>query len=232
MERVPNPELERIVLDALAEKYNLLEKRTGIHLSSLVYCLTKSYLDLTSPLEPSDTELWLFSTGYGLEHVMTPAIAEAPTYEVEGIFYRPDCVFPAELMGKREIIEMKSTRAGKKKYVEGALPETWISYMKGGCHMLGMKHYNLVILHVSDRPVPACLPETIYFTDEEIAENWEWLLIRRDIYRNALDTETVPTPFEHCADWMCKTCRYGTICETIVMLNKTKGATNDSSQQA
>ncbi|KKL49332.1 hypothetical protein LCGC14_2316550 [marine sediment metagenome] len=218
MRRELNPQLDRFVLDALAEKYHLTEKRTGIHLSTLNYCLTKSYLDLTAPLPPTDTELVLFSTGYGLEAMMTHSTAETPLIEVEGITYRPDNIITMKDARNPDLIEFKSTRAGVKRYQEGDLPATWLTYMKGGCYMMEKTEYNLSVIYLAERPVARIISETIYFDEEEIADNWSWLLERKAQYEQALETETCPTPHTTAPDWMCGNCKYSLICEAIIMM--------------
>ena len=221
MIRQPNPELTTLVLDALAEKYKLNERREGIHLSTLNYCLTKGYLDYTSPIPPTEIELLLFSTGYGLEEVMTHSIAEHNVYEKDGIIYRPDNLIPVtDQYGVNGLVEMKSTRAGKKRYQEGNLPDTWISYMKGGCYMMNTNTYNLCVIHVSDRPAAAIASEVITFGDNELIDNWSWLTLRRDVYQEALDAKTVPIPRMWCESWLCNNCRYSIICDSILLLKE------------
>ena len=228
MRRVLNPELDRIILDTLAEKYHLTEKREGIHLSSLIGCLTRSYLDLKAPVELTDTELLLFSTGYGLQDVMTPKDAETPLIELDGIVYRPDNVLPVK--SGRQLVEMKSTRAGVKRYQEGDLPETWITYMKAGCHMAGAAEYNLIVIYVAERPAARIISETIYFDEEEIADNWKYILSRYGIYKLALDTETLPPPYSTNASWECTNCRYTLQCQAMDMLVKREQAEEDSKE--
>lgn len=227
MRRVLNPELDRKILDALAEKYHLAEKREGIHLSSLIGCLTRSYLDLKAPVELTDTERLLFATGYGLQEVMTPRDAETPLLEKDGISYRPDLEFTLELEGMKELVEMKSTRAGTKRYQEGDLPEGWIQYMMGGCCIRGVSKYNLTVIYLSQRPSAAIISETLYFEDAEIEENWQYLMSRRDIYKEAIDTDTIPTPYKHGQGWECEHCRYNLQCQAIGMLESRKQAEKD-----
>ena len=221
MRRIPNPELDRIILDTLAVRYKLLEKREGIHLSSLVYCLTKGYFDLTSPIEPTDTELLLFATGYGLQEVMFPS--ETVLYTHEGIIYRPDGTLQVSRQDMQTLIEIKSTRAGVKKYQEGNLPETWLKYMMGGCKIRGLTSYDLGVIYLSERPVARIISETVYFEQEEIDNNWKWLTDRRDIYQRAIDAETAPTPYTTANEWMCNSCRYSTVCSALVMIGNRTG---------
>ena len=227
MRRVLNPELDRIVLDALAKKYKLLEKREGIHLSTLNYCLTKGYLDLKSPIDPTDTELLLFATGYGLQELMFPAPEDAPVYVKDGITYRPDGVLQVRTEDVERLIEVKSTRSGTKRYQEGDLPETWVTYMKGGCHIRDKQSYDLSVIYLAERPSAKIISETVYFEDDEIESNWRWVLDRRNLYQASLDAETVPTPFTTASSWLCNNCRYRTICETIIMLEGRKQAKED-----
>ena len=216
MKRIDNPELDRIILNALAKRYKLLEKREGIHLSSLNYCLTKGYLDLKSPIEPTDRELLNFATGYGLQEVMFPC--EAKLYEQDGITYRPDGTIQVNADDVQTLIEIKSTRSGMKRYVEGDLPATWISYMKGGCYMRGVNTYDLGVIYLSERPSALIHSETVIFEDIEITDNWRWLCGRRDIYKEAIDTDTVPPPRTTAPAWLCDGCRYSLVCSGLDMI--------------
>ena len=226
MKRVLNPELDRIILDALAARYKLLEKREGLHLSTLNYCLTKGYLDLTSPIDPTDTEVLLFATGYGLQEIMFPA-TEDKHFEKDGIVYRPDGVLQVRTQDAEQLVEIKSTRAGVKRYQEGDLPETWITYMKGGCYIRSTKSYSLSVIYLAERPTAKIISETVYFDDDEIEENWRWIIQRRDLYKAALETDTVPLPFTTAPTWMCENCRYKTICDALLLVESRKQAEKD-----
>ena len=197
MRRELNPELDRIILDSLAEKYKLLEPREGVHLSSLNYCLTKAYLDLKA-------------------------------YVKDEVTYRPDGVIPISITGIERLVEMKSTRAGVKRYQEGGLPDTWITYMMGGACIRGKDSYDLAVIYLAERPTAKIISETIYFEQEELEENWRWIISRRDLYKNALATETVPTPFTTVAKWACENCRYRMLCDSIVMMSSKQGCTSHS----
>ncbi len=218
MERKPNAELDRLILDHLSNKYQLKQKREGIHLSTLVYCLTRSFFDQLAPVEPTDEELMLWALGYGLQDVLTPANAETPTYEKDGIVFRPDFVLPLEF----GYCELKTTRASLKKNKE-SLPETWIEYIMGGCYMQGVTEYQLSSLHLMGSyapPFPELYSETLVFEVEELQDNWERIVNRRDIYQLSLATNQPPTPFTFNKDWECKNCRYKLQCEAMVMAEK------------
>jgi hypothetical protein len=216
MKRTVNPELDRIILDALAKRYKLNEKREGIHLSTLVYCLTKAYLDLRSPIEPTDAELLLFATGYGLQEVMFPS--DERVFERDGIVYRPDGTLPILVNGTTKLIEIKSTRSGTKRYQEGDLPETWITYMMGGCYMMGTNTYDLGVIYLSERPHAKIISETVEFEQDELETNWSWLLARKEMYQESLDNDAPVPPFTTAKEWMCKNCRYINVCEAIRLM--------------
>ncbi len=214
MERIPNPELERLVLNHLAKLYNIKEKREGIHLSTLVYCLTRSFFDQAAPIEPTDDEVLLFALGYGLQDVLTPKEAEAPLYECEGITYRPDMVLK---LGEQELGEIKTTRMSTNTLAT-SLPDTWIEYMMGGCYMRGKTSYNLIELPMMGNykpPFPKILAETLVFTQEEIDSNWEYIKARQEVYLDAIAKNIPPEPYQHCKEWECKYCRYKLMCEAI-----------------
>jgi hypothetical protein len=221
MKRELNPELDRIILDHLAQKYKLLEARVGVHLSTLNYCLTKGFWDLNCPINPSDTELLNFATGYGLQEVMFPASTDSNSggyFEKEGIVYRPDGMLPVRLDGLDRLVEIKSTRSGAKRYQEGQLPETWITYMKGGCYIRGVTTYDLGVIYLSERPSAKIISETISFTEDEILSNWTWIKSRYNLYKNSIDTNTPVTPFTTAPSWMCDNCRYKMTCDAIIMM--------------
>jgi len=214
-----NTEARRFILDSLSDKYNLNMVREGIHLSSLIYCLTKSYLDTKQTMRCTDDEVLLFTTGFALEAVLIPnlPIVTSPTYEVDGIFYRPDfVVLDYEGSGAQpsQLCEIKSTRKGMKKHME-ELPEKWLTYQKAGCHMMNTNEYNLYTLLVAERPKPDLVCETIIYTAEEIEENWEYIITRRNVYRDALEQQKLPEPREHCDPWECGMCRYQLVCDTL-----------------
>jgi len=217
MERVDNPEMARKIINHLAEQYNILDKREPNHLSSYIGCLTKTYFDSKpKAVLPTEQEVLLFLLGYGLQDTLTPADTTTPVLEKEGIIYRPDIVFP--LMGNR-LVEVKTTRrSAKHHFTEDAIPETWLVYMKGGCYICDKVVYDLAILYMMGNyapPFPQLYYDTFYFTDEEIADNWTYILQRKATLDSAIENNTPPTPFEHCYLWECQHCRYNLVCKTL-----------------
>jgi len=225
MIKTDNPELSRLILNHLSDKYKLKQPREGIHLSTLVYCLTRSYLDRQHNIEPTDEELMLFALGYGLQDVLTPPDATTPTLEMDGIVYRPDMLLAYPGSKDAGLVEVKTTRKSSK---TDDLPDTWLEYIMGGCHFRNTTTYDLVILYLMGNyapPFPRMVSYRLEFSQKELDENCRYLTTRRDVYQSHLADNTPPTPRIWCKVWECKNCRYNLQCDAITMLSKHKGAT-------
>lgn len=229
MQRIDNPELSRLILDHLASLYNIKRKREGIHLSTLVYCLTRSFFDQLAPIEPTDEEVMLFSLGFGLQDVLTPKEAETPVYEKDGITFSPDFVLMVEAgkpqpfaakggtLTPMKLVEIKTTRMSTNR----DFPETWLEYIMGGCYMQGVNEYELSVLHMLGNyrpPFPEIKSYKLIFDDVELEENWYYLHGRKNIYTLALEDNKPPTPYAYCREWECKNCRYKMQCQAMEMV--------------
>jgi len=210
MIRTLNPELDGLVMKHLTEKFNLLHHRPAgeFHLSSAVYCITRAFWESTTPCDPSDEELMLFALGYGLQDVITPTGATAPTFTKDNIIYRPDFVLK---VGDTELGEIKTSRMGLKT-LEASIPHTWECYIKGGCYIREQLTYNLSVLLIIPSKIRS---ETLTFTPEEIADNWDRILERKMVYDIAIRDNTPPAPGSYCYEWECKSCRYKILCESV-----------------
>lgn len=226
MNKIRNAELEREVLTYLSDKYSLAQPREGLHLSTLVYCLTKGFFDAKTEAKPTDEEVLLFALGYGLQDVLTPPGAETITYTLDGITYRPD--FEFKLTGT-DLAELKTTRKSSK-YDD--IPDTWIEYIMGGCYIRKQTKYNLVILHMMGNyapPFPQVVAYTLEFSQEELDANWKIILDRQDRYQWAFEENVPPQPYQYCkidkkgVYWECKNCRHRAICEVIAGAVPNKG---------
>lgn len=215
-----NDELTRLMVDHLAKLYGIYEKREGIHLSSLIYCLKRSQMDASeSNVIPTKTEVMLFALGWGLQDVLTPHSAETPTLEKEGIVYRPDFLLKLH----NWTAELKTTRMSSNKGENHEFPETWIEYMLGGCFMLGITKYELTVLYMMGNwkpPFPDIQSYSFEFTEDEILDQWSKIKDRYYIYTTALATKTKIEPYTYAKSWECEHCRYKLICETEIMLKK------------
>lgn len=220
MKRIDNPELKHKMLAHLADLYKIKEVRESNHLSSYVTCRTKSFLDSQQATEPTEQEVMLFALGYGLQDVLTPPDADAPVIENNGIIYRPDMIIASRLS------EVKTTRkSAKYHYLDDSLPVTWLDYMMGGCYMMGVTEYDLIILYMMgdySPPFPQIYAETIQFDAEEINSNWIKIMNQKDVLDSAMLTGVPPEPFKNCYDWECKYCRYKLICENLAKVLRTR----------
>jgi len=215
MERIEDPELSREILNHLADLYGIYTKREGIHLSTLTGCITRSFFDQTIQTKPTDEEVMLFALGYGLQDVLTPKQAIRIEYSLDGVTFSPD--FQIVIGGDRTV-EIKTTRASSDK---PDFPEPWLVYIKGGCYILKIKEYSLSILHMMGNwkpPFPKIASWKLKFTEEELLENWEYIIARKDVYEEALILRIPPTPYKYCYEWECPKCRYKMQCEAISLL--------------
>lgn len=211
MERIHNPEIEQYALKHLADLYNIRQQRQGIHLSTVIYCLTRAYFDFTQYIQPTEEEVMLFALGYGLQDVLTPQEAEAPVFEKDGITYSPDFM----LKMNDTYFEIKTTRMSIDK---GYLPDTWIEYIMGGCYIRDINEYELVVLYMMGNwkpPFPKIYAETLKFNQEEILVNWWNIIGRRNQLIGHLNDRTPPIPMGWCKEWECKYCRYKIVCDAI-----------------
>jgi hypothetical protein len=218
--KTDNPELSRIILNHLAELYKIKEKREGIHLSTLIYCLTRSFFDTKAMVEPTDEEVMLFALGYGLQDVLTPTATYTPVYEKEGITFSPDFVFRPKDYSIDKMVEIKTTRMSSSKE---DFPETWLVYIKGGCYMRDVSQYELSVLHMLGSykpPFPEIKSYLLEFTPQELLDNWNYLLGRKIVYADSLESNKPPTPRKHCYDWECKNCRYKMQCDALLMIKQ------------
>jgi hypothetical protein len=220
MKRVENPELKRKLLNHLGALYKIKEIREPNHLSSYIGCRTRTFFDQKQAIEPTDEEVMLFALGYGLQDVLTPKTSTAKIYNYEGIIYRPDMSFEVSKGEIDKLLELKTTRkSAKYHYIEDSVPLTWLTYMQGGCKIVGTDTYDLAVLYMMGNyspPFPQIYCDTFVFDEEEITANWKIIQANKAVLDSALKHGTPPTPFANCYEWECKFCRYKMLCDTIV----------------
>jgi len=216
MEIVDNPEVVKLTLDHLVSKYHLNEKRDTIHLSSVVTCLTSSFFGMCEDsIRPTDAELLLFALGYGLQDVITPPNASAPTIILEGISYRPDYMLKIK---KSRLYEIKTTRMSAKKGEEHDFPQAWLEYMMGGCFMMEKNEYELAVIYMMGTwrpPFPMLSGYRFVFDDDELFDNWSWITQRKEVLQTCIDRRVIPTPFQWNKDYECEHCRYKLVCDAM-----------------
>ena len=214
MKQIPNQLIEREILSELRRKYideDWTDRAKGIHLTNLMYCLTRSWYGFTDPLPVSDREVLLFSIGFGLEAVLLRDGSRIPAGCCEGIHYSPDFI----PLGGSKVGELKTTRMSSAKTV---LPTTWIDQMMGYCYAEGVTECDLVVLHIVGSWKPT-FPEVkgwhFEFTQIELNRFWADMQLRKGVLTEALVSGTPPTPYKWCQDWECTygPCRYEVRCK-------------------
>jgi len=204
----------------LDKLYHISQPREGIHLSTVIYCLTRSYYDLTlDDVAPTPQEVLLFALGYGLQDILTPEKAVLEVVEKDGIFYSPD--YKLKLGDTHDLYELKTTRMSAKKGDEHEFPETWIEYMKGGCFIQNVNEYRLVVLYMMGDwkpPFPSIKGYNFTFTDEELIDNWGYIMERKVMLEASLLSKSPPTPRAWCKDWECSHCRYKVLCDALKVI--------------
>ena len=245
----PDPVLKDAMLQALRDEYQTDAQRPGMHLSSVSYCLTKAYWERVEPQPPTETEVSLWSIGFALERVMIAKMHMEPLV-VDGITMTPDFQLlgmPADLKSTR----MAPTRSdgcaicgtpyrGHDRDALGHnyeptsrpfdFPIGWQRQFMGYRYGLNTQQaepaydFGVVVMHV----VPAQLTAwRVYFTHNELVENWQWVLQRASDLENMLAAQA-PEPFQHLGfEGECTHCRFKLTCELTASLEKFKEPAND-----
>jgi len=182
-------------------------RSAGIHLTELIYCLTSSYWDRIMPLSIARQQAITMALGIGFERVIIPEDKRASPGTCEGVDYSPDFWFKADLPS-----ELKTTRMSTKKTITREFPETWLQQIKGYCYAEKKLEYGLSVVHLMGGykpPFPEILAVKFMFTQQELQDNWDYLMWRKDVYIQSFADQQPPTPTKWCQDWECKNCRYG-----------------------
>lgn len=177
--------VDTTVIDEILKRFQ--KERTGIHLSDLDLCLKKAYYRRLHPQPITPKQGIMYAIGYGVQEYLWPG-EEVPLV-VDGINCSPD-----SYKGN----EVKTTRASMKNF--DPLKPHWLLRIKGYCKALGITKYLLSVIFLLPSEL---LTWEFHFTPEEIEENWKEVLMRRDILKLALETNSPPIPDFH-QDWECK----------------------------
>jgi len=86
-----DPEAKAEILRRMREAD--FQDRTGIHQSDLVYCINKSYLYKTEPVEPSESDVLRWGRGVASQRYLTRKLHDVETVELDGIQVTPDAFF-------------------------------------------------------------------------------------------------------------------------------------------
>lgn len=209
MDIVDYPELADEMYKLLIQKVTELTapaRSAGIHLTELIYCLTSGYWDKIMPLTIEKEQAITMALGIGFERVLIPESMRAIPGTCEGVDYSPDFWFKGDMPA-----EMKTTRMSTKKTITREFPETWRQQIMGYCYAEKKLEYGLGVVHLMGGykpPFPEILAVKFIFNPQELKDNWDYLMWRKNVYVQGFADQMPPTPTKWCQDWECKYCRY------------------------
>ena len=198
----------------LKGKYGGRQRREGIHLTDLIYCITKKFWGEQVDFTPPDNAVLLWAIGIGLEEVLLVDDESTNRPEpktLDGIMVSPDYI----LKSQGGLGELKSTRISIPK--DSLEPKFgwssgWIQQMKGYCYAYGLTEYHLAVYLV----IPAEIRGfTFSFTQQELDDFWAYMIDRRKRLEQSLAQRIAPEPFAYCEAWECKRCSALTLCEVM-----------------
>lgn len=221
MEWKENTALADRLLGLIAEEMKL--DKPEPHVTQLIYCLTKGWMDKYDPLPLTAKETCLFSIGVKMGEILLAPHAQEVEGELEGIHFSIDFVTEDSASGRSieadRLGELKSTRMGTRKHPDD-FPPGWHKQLLAYMKTAGSLHATYAIMYV----IPAVFRTwEVSATQEEIDTNWTWLQARKVIYMEFIEAGTRPTPFEYNEPWECKNCRYKLICDLSLIAPGTGG---------
>ncbi len=226
----PNPERRQKLINNAREVSGVNEERTGTHLSDLTVCITKTFwkkFNKGRTINFTDQTVLFFLIGLGLEKMLRGGEPAPATKIKDGVEYTPDHYDPEFEM----FDEMKSTRMGWKKDGDEPTkgwPAEWIRRMKGYCYAEGVEKWGMDVFLV----IPAQLHAVDFtFDPVELQEFWhDYVLPRKAILEEALETGVPPKAFEYNDDWECEKCEALLLCEnsrTLELLLQEQKVSNE-----
>ncbi len=220
---IESPVLREQMLTVLRDEYNLGGTREGLHVSDLIYCLTKTYWKGVEPEPPTEDEIGLWAIGWALERVMISRLHVEPL-EVDGIVGTIDFAFPDGTPA-----DLKTTRmapGGLKGAGGFVMPEGWLRQFKSYLYMLNRTYdtpamrghsFGVVAVHLIQ---PEIKVWHLQFSDAELEQNWAEMLMRKDALEEIRRTDD-PQPYQHrLGEWECKNCAYNLRCGLAASLAK------------
>lgn len=152
----------------------------------------------------------LFVVGVGLEQVLLKQHRQHIGGVHDGIYYDIDF-----LDYEGETGELKSTRISGEKFLE-RIPSTWIKQVLGYLKVRGRTQITLPAMHLMGDYKPP-FPELRVWkgtaTQEEIDDNWRWMLQRRNVYLDHIERDEPPKQFIYNEKWECDYCPYKLLCD-------------------
>lgn len=197
------------------------EDRTFKHpsVTDLIGCLTKSFLNMHAPVEESAQTNLYYLIGLGVEKALIGGLQHTETAgEYDGIFYHLDSLDAGS--GEGSWFELKTTRispdATKNNPLSGV--ERYLAPGHGfGLNQIlayaktqGLTELDFGIVYLIQAKFEVW---RISFTQEEIDLHWEWMQLRRDVFKEAMETGEAPESFAFNQPWECLKCQYQLLCE-------------------
>jgi len=188
------------------------EEREGIHVSDLLFCPRKTYLQKKGLLPPSDEELLYWVIGKGYHSLLEGEISEVQL-QIDGVIGTLDTI---QLEGNLVVpVEFKSTRASSRREVLEM--SHWIEQCLAYAKICGVSQVRLRILYLMGdyRELKPQLKSFILkFTEEEVENFWTKLLSRKHYLQFALENSSPPPP-QPKYDWECQRCPERKTCEGL-----------------
>ena len=218
-----NPALVRETLELLKQEY-MGEPRKGLSLTTLLYCLTKSWKDKHEPADPNDKELNMWSVGFGLERVLIQSRMVKQVWVMDGVTMHPDFLTLDGVLA-----DLKSTRAGPKPPTFDTYGGMWLRQFMGYARYkirtaiaIGETvdfpyPFDVLTFHVIQAEMKAW---RFWFDEAEIEANWEHVMFRKQVMEVSEMTGVMPEPFAFNEDWECRECRYLLGCQLFASLKK------------
>jgi hypothetical protein len=218
-----NPALVKETLELLKQEY-MGESRTGLSLTTLLYCLTKAWKDQHEPVEPTDKELHLWSVGFGLERVLIQSRMVHEVWVMDGVTMHPDFLALDGVLA-----DLKTTRAGPKPPTFETYGSMWLRQFQGyarykikQAELAGevIKYpypFDVLTYHLIQAEMKAW---RFWFDEAEIERNWEYVQLRKQVWEYSEASGIMPEPYQWNEDWECKDCRYALGCQLWASLKK------------
>jgi len=186
-------------------------EREKIHVSDLLFCQRRVYLQRKGLLPPTDEELVYWVIGKGYHSLLEEEISEIEL-EIDGIRGTIDTIVLER--GTLVPVEFKSTRVSSRKRISEM--EHWVEQVKAYCYLAGVLEARLRVLYLMGNYRGKLQPEfksfILRFTKEEIESFWQELLSRRRELERALEGSEIPSPKPRYA-WECERCSERSSCK-------------------
>ena len=221
MEIIDDSTIVNEITKRIKRKFHLFDnKRVDIHISDLIYCITKKYWKDTQPAtQILDDDALMFSIGLGLERVLLEDDANnpnrPPVIAVDGVFFNGDYELT---INEDELGELKTTRAyyNKDNVPTHGYPNGWVKQIAGYAYAYKKTNYHLAVFQVISAKL---IGKQFKFTQDELDLYWkDYILPRRKAYLEARLYNKPPQPFRYNdGEWECNRCAFQLNCAMSIV---------------